>query len=98
MTAPFSSSRSRQPVTRWTGACEANEHGGFVAYGDYLELQRELEAYKMQSEKEPVGPRWIPVAAEIAEGRIQEVNTTLPIFARDDSGQWFRLDCARLPK
>lgn len=33
----------REKVTRWTGyGVHANEHGGFVAYGDYLELEREL--------------------------------------------------------
>jgi hypothetical protein len=32
-------------VARWTGAyITAHDHGGFVAYGDYLELERELAA------------------------------------------------------
>jgi len=30
-------------VQRWTGVVSANEHGGFVAYGDYLELLDRLE-------------------------------------------------------
>ena len=30
-------------VQRWTGVVSANDNGGFVAYGDYLELQAENE-------------------------------------------------------
>ena len=30
-------------VTRWTGKVTTSESGGFVAYGDYLELQAENE-------------------------------------------------------
>ena len=38
--------------------------------------------------------RWTPVAKEIADMRINEVAGDLPIFAQDESGQWYRLDCA----
>ena len=30
-------------VQRWTGVVSANDNGGFVAYGDYLELQAKNE-------------------------------------------------------
>lgn len=33
------------PIQRWTTSCiEPAEKGGFVAYGDYLTLNRQLEA------------------------------------------------------
>lgn len=34
------------PVARWTGAVSAHANGGFVAYSDYLALQREHDRYK----------------------------------------------------
>lgn len=61
-------------VTRWTGACSEHEIGGFVAYGDYLELQRELrECLKAIKEAEPL-------IASLA--RTEERNQSLNVTAR----------------
>lgn len=41
--------RSVRPVTRWTGSVVAHENGGFVAYGDYLEMQEGVEKLRTAS-------------------------------------------------
>lgn len=38
-------------VQRWTGVVSANEHGGFVAYGDYLALLDRLEKAEKDAER-----------------------------------------------
>lgn len=38
-------------VTRWTGAVTQHECGGFVAYGDFLELQIEIERLRNFAER-----------------------------------------------
>lgn len=39
------------------------------------------------------GPmRWVPVSDSIVIRHIQVINPALPIYARAESGQWFRLD------
>lgn len=43
------------------------------------------------------GARWIPVAADIAHSRIQEVAALLPIYTLH-RGQWYRLDGLEKPK
>lgn len=35
-----------ETVARWTGHVSPHERGGFVAYGDYLTLERERDALR----------------------------------------------------
>ena len=49
-------SESDRVVERWTtGHISPAEHGGFVAYGDYLTLKREL----LQAQQDAARYRWL---------------------------------------
>ena len=40
---PFEKANAKPEVQRWTGAVSANDGGGFVTYGDYLDVWRKVQ-------------------------------------------------------
>lgn len=62
----------RTTVSRWTtGDAKTAEHGGFVAYSDYLALENELNALKSalavpEDALPPDGQEWAKVSPEVA--------------------------------
>jgi len=66
--------------TRFTGAVRVHERGGFVAYGDYLELSQKLETAERRMRMLEDPSAWPPMPLEVAvkqdEFRGQQITQT----------------------